>query len=273
MTIYSSDYKTASGAEFYECASVDTTNHTWTGYKAVLNNGVYSFESTATTGLAYTSVTPVVGQIYSADALITASYLYGQFVGYTFMRLADSISATAGDRLSSSLIPGYMFTTVGGYACMQCNGQAGTFTLDSSYTTSSGTFSFWVYGDRSTLDDNGTPFMLHGYRKPKLHYLWNGQVSYWRCETNAWYDNVASAQQWVHFAIACDGGTLKLYVNGSLTGYSYTYTAGDPLTSFSLGAMDEGQAGYHYYIADLRMWNTTRNASQIAQTYSNGIGG
>ena len=51
---------------------------TWSGYKAVFDSGAgtWSFESNVTAGLAYTNVTPIVGGIYSADALVTVSMLY-----------------------------------------------------------------------------------------------------------------------------------------------------------------------------------------------------
>lgn len=51
---------------------------TWSGYKAVFDStaGTWSFESGVTDGLAYTSVTPGVGGIYSADALVIVSLLY-----------------------------------------------------------------------------------------------------------------------------------------------------------------------------------------------------
>ena len=62
-------------------AAVDMTvtiPKTWSGYKAVFDStaGTWSFESGVTAGLTYTSVTPVVGGIYSADALVTVSLLY-----------------------------------------------------------------------------------------------------------------------------------------------------------------------------------------------------
>lgn len=65
-------------AEYYKCASVDTEAKTWSGYKAVFDSGTgtWSFESGVTAGLAYTNVTPVVGGIYSADALVIVSLLY-----------------------------------------------------------------------------------------------------------------------------------------------------------------------------------------------------
>lgn len=66
----------SSGENYYKCASVDTTTKTWTGYKAVLMNGIYKFESVVTTGLQYTTVYPVVGNVYSADALVLVKELY-----------------------------------------------------------------------------------------------------------------------------------------------------------------------------------------------------
>lgn len=62
-------------------AAVDMTvtiPKTWSGYKAVFDStaGTWSFESDATEGLTYTNVTPIVGGIYSADALVIVSLLY-----------------------------------------------------------------------------------------------------------------------------------------------------------------------------------------------------
>ena len=54
------------------------SENTWSGYKAVFDSGTgtWSFESDVTAGLTYTSVTPVVNSIYSADALVVVSMLY-----------------------------------------------------------------------------------------------------------------------------------------------------------------------------------------------------
>ena len=63
---------------FSDVSSASTGSKTWSGYKAVFDStvGTWSFESDVTEGLAYTSVTPVVGGIYSADALVGVSSLY-----------------------------------------------------------------------------------------------------------------------------------------------------------------------------------------------------
>lgn len=63
-----------SSAEFYQC--VFCADGVWSGYKAVLENGRYHFETTITEGLKYTSVKPEVGKIYTIDALAQIAYLY-----------------------------------------------------------------------------------------------------------------------------------------------------------------------------------------------------
>lgn len=63
---------------FSDVSSASTGSKTWSGYKAVFDSGTgtWSFESDATEGLTYTNVTPIVGGIYSADALVIVSLLY-----------------------------------------------------------------------------------------------------------------------------------------------------------------------------------------------------
>ena len=65
---------------FYKCTSINVNNKTWTGYKAILNNNVYSFEQTETENLTYNDITPVVGKIYSEDTFICVEEL---FIGKT----------------------------------------------------------------------------------------------------------------------------------------------------------------------------------------------
>lgn len=51
---------------FYKCASVDTSNKTWTGYKAVLENGFYTITDEQKT-LEYGSFIPEVGKVYPKE--------------------------------------------------------------------------------------------------------------------------------------------------------------------------------------------------------------
>lgn len=77
---YVCDSPATSGCEFYKCASVDTTAKTWTGYKAVLTDGSYSFEKSVTPGLTYEdSYIPTVGRIYSEDTLIQVQSMFSKY--------------------------------------------------------------------------------------------------------------------------------------------------------------------------------------------------
>ena len=56
---------------YYKCASVDTTNQRWSGYKAILTDSGCTFEETLTTGLSYPSASiPEVGHVYTEQGLL-----------------------------------------------------------------------------------------------------------------------------------------------------------------------------------------------------------
>ena len=63
--------------DFYRCASVNTENNTWTGYKAILSNGSYSFEQNVTENLSCgNGFVPIINEIYDKFALIHVADLY-----------------------------------------------------------------------------------------------------------------------------------------------------------------------------------------------------
>ena len=115
------------GCTYYKCASVDTSAKTWSGYKAVFDStaGTWSFEDTVTEGLTYTSVTPVVGGIYSPDALVTVSMLYDGTVtlpGCVFYaELKDNTSELKSGQ-TLTIPSSATFQTIGGVQCVQLNG-------------------------------------------------------------------------------------------------------------------------------------------------------
>ena len=76
-----------SSMDFYKCTSVSSdSSMTWTGRKAVLNEGVYSFESNSTEGLSYGTVVPIIGNTYTRDCL-TRIILYAQDASFSYLRL------------------------------------------------------------------------------------------------------------------------------------------------------------------------------------------
>ena len=101
--------------------------NTWSGYKAVFDStaGTWSFESGVTSGLTYTSVTPIVGGIYSADALVTVSMLYDGTVtlpGCVFYaELKDNTTALKSGQ-TLTIPSSATFQTIGGVQCVQLNG-------------------------------------------------------------------------------------------------------------------------------------------------------
>lgn len=67
-----------SGGEssLYKCVSVDLTNHTWTGYKAIFNGEEWSFNNQITTGLSYEGFIPIINNIYNSNTTIIVSKLW-----------------------------------------------------------------------------------------------------------------------------------------------------------------------------------------------------
>lgn len=70
--------ETGDSAKYYKCASVNTSEKTWSGYELVLQDGVYSVSDVETTGLTYSGFTPSVNTMYNEDATFIISYLYSK---------------------------------------------------------------------------------------------------------------------------------------------------------------------------------------------------
>lgn len=65
---------TGGAAKFYKCASVDTSNKTWSGYEVLLDDGNFvTISSEETPGLIYSVFTPAVGEIWSEDGMLQIS--------------------------------------------------------------------------------------------------------------------------------------------------------------------------------------------------------
>ena len=64
--------------EFYKCSSTDVSANTWSGYKAAMSNGIYTFEESVTEGLTFgNGYTPAPGFIYNSDATMLISNMWG----------------------------------------------------------------------------------------------------------------------------------------------------------------------------------------------------
>jgi hypothetical protein len=86
------------------------------------------------------------------------------------------------------------------------------------------------------------------------------------------YANNISANQWVHYAVTYNGGTLKTYINGK---NDQTFTGWpDPLTnSYPIDIGRVTSFATHYLsgkIDDVRIYNYARTPAQIAWDYNRG---
>lgn len=111
------------------------TPATWSGYKLIPgSSNYYALESTATTGLSYSSIVPEVGKIYSADArMILEDYFhfdYGMTVKTLVNKSASNPAWSSGD----------------------CGGD-GNFNTDGWYVLTSSQ-SFYVMGDSYMTGEN-----------------------------------------------------------------------------------------------------------------------
>ena len=158
------DIETGGGAtDFYKCASVDTTNHTWTGYKAVLSEGVYSFESAATAGLVYADgFTPEVDKIYADGALVKTELFMGNSIpqnGLVFYASLNGQSqSTAETGQGISVYAGSpSYTTHYGIPCCYVDGSSvlQVETTNIPYSTDPISFSLWLCEDKEISSEHG----------------------------------------------------------------------------------------------------------------------
>lgn len=90
----------------YRCADVDTTNQTWSGYKAFIDasTGRWSFASTVTTGLSYTSrLIPIIGNVYDENCTFIVTKYNDGIPTNGLIRYARLNSQIGFDKLGNKL--------------------------------------------------------------------------------------------------------------------------------------------------------------------------
>jgi hypothetical protein len=94
--------------DFYKCYSVDTSTKKWTGYKAILSDGKYSFGETLTEGLSYgDGFVPKVGNMYPDGALFVIGGVWvGEYLKdvYIVAPLKENARYTVGDGQAETVI-------------------------------------------------------------------------------------------------------------------------------------------------------------------------
>lgn len=256
---------------FYKCSAVDTANSEWSGNLASVDpvTGVWSFASTATTGLEYDRITPVVGSVYDEDCTFEVknypapiptqglvyhhtcdSLLAMDVFNNTFTYNQGNISIEADAELGKNIM----------------NLQAGTVktVFSTDYAQSDFTISTWMKQSLSDAIDYTICFL-------------EDQADYYRCALQRFavcmnydrkHDILANPDitKWNHYAFVKEGTTMSLYINGTLinsvTMSSYPNWNVKTLVLGSNNADNTSKDGTAKF-GDIRMYNRALDSSEI----------
>ena len=226
-----------SGAtDFYKCASVDTVNHTWTGYKAVLSGGVYSFESTVTSGLTYgLAYTPKFGRIYNDSADIIVSGLWTGIVEDGLIRYAPLSGAEPMDALGESLTTdgSPVFGVDSGISCAAMDSTSYIGYTNAITSLSSYTFSIWMKRIGEGIFTLSGGYYGSGGNEVWLIYTNDSQIALNDGESN-FYTTTDTFTGWQHICVVWTGSVFRLYIGGIKQGsdISHSYNSSGSLYAY-----------------------------------------
>ena len=215
----------------------------WSGYKAVLTDGVYSFEETVTEGLTFgNGFTPVVGKIYDTEAMVEVARLRIK----TGLTDPDTLFLLDTENLCD-LTGNFEVTTQGEFTTSP--GTAGTwlefpsaqnirFTSDKVTIGGSSDFTVEFFYKRTGEGQfppvfSGEKFQVHGGDYGYDLTMWtesNGNLE--------WWDNAYNLGERVHVAISrrASDGSWKYWVNGqSRAGWVYSWIECPEMTGNEIG--------------------------------------
>lgn len=238
-------------ADYYKCASVDASNSTWTGYKALLADGVYSFESNSTSGLTYSVVTPEVGKVYDSSALVKASLYQGIFIGNLMNAPMDSNITTEGQALATFANTVTYNVTTDGIAGALIESGSVRFELDS--IPQSFTLSGWV---KAISVGSGAFLLTLGNDRANQAagiVLQNGSLHIEYASGGSSTVTADTPENWHHYALTKSGSTFTLYVDGVaiVTATNASNNITDP----------------HVYISGIGSYNPTYPDYTVGQAY------
>lgn len=229
---------------FYKCASVDTTNQTWTGYRATFQNGTHVFSTTVTTGLSYGSgYQPVVGTAYNADCTVIVTL----FTGTPNTAITINGESLSGDN----------WTTTGNQST---TAKFGTHSIDlRSYKHISITHGLNVLTDAWTIGFFCSPVIFDSSRNVLVNNdndtagafcLWldNGSSATLniRGSSSVTLDISMTVGKWTHIRLTHIGnGVLRVYVDGVYK-TNATFTGGSP-TEFRIGTFIYGDESSYFF--------------------------
>ena len=262
--------------DFYKCTYVSSdSSMTWSGRKAVLNEGVYSFQSDSTEGLSYSVVYPILGSVYTQDALVKASLYQGlPSDGLLVYVPLASHAATAATGQTLTQVGTVTYTTVGGIPCAYLDGQSAVTMPGVSLSDENGfTFSAWCFpqdSNRNTLftrrnDVYGCQYYFGVASSKFVYFSAKSSSAYVAVEYTP-----SSITGMIHTVFRYINGTLTIFINGNLVKTAntsfYSIESGDTKIGMSYSAY--AYQYYKGYVAGVRLYNRALSQVQIAALYN-----
>ena len=249
--------------DFYKCASVDTTNKTWSGYKATLKDGIYSFEKNATEGLIYgDAYTPRVDYIYNSNTTVQISKLWDGIIvpqeGLVFhASLTDLTTAETGQSLTSTLV---VPAVIDGIHCAQFSSNSSRVTATIDPINDYGTTSLWFRADNYSTE---ALLVLSGNSYVEWNIYTRGNyISFGRGGDDL-YPAEFSTNTWHHFVCTSNKGVVAIYLDGQNV-YSGTLDASGG-SNLQLSRSSEPYSGY---LANVRVYNRPLDIDEVTLLYN-----
>lgn len=256
-----------SSTDYFKCASVTSGGSTWTGYKAILSGGVYSFESTVTSGLTYGSgYTPEIGKIYTDGALVRASLFEGiPTAGLVFHAPLNTSSATAATGQTMSKTGTITFGTVQGIPCASLDGYS-YLTGSASLTSGNAPFTMSLWLKSNTDQEVHVAFCMGplgvktavftGIRYSTIY----GAMF---CYSDEGGGVTVDTSAWIHLCYVWDGDYMKTYANGQYV-RQYQFGTVDIQSGWKIGGNTWASEDWDGYIAAVRVYSRALNTSEIS---------
>lgn len=269
-----------------------TISSTWSGYKAVFDStdGTWSFASSATEGLTYTSVTPVVGNIYSADALVTATIynkVFDNLIAYYKLdgNCRDSVNMYDGIPNNATFVDGKIGRSVHAINSNQYISLPNEVSVKGRTHVS---YSGWCFLESTPNNDfyivtevansDGYTRACFGVNTSLLPFAVARTVATGDTGTaqKVTGTSAISTGTWYFLCAVFDlaNGTITLYVNGVSVG-SLNVTASSFVNNepYRLRIVEFDNSGSgDVRVDEVGIWSKALGADEISELYNNGAG-
>ena len=264
--------------QFYKCASVDTASKTWTGYRAVLKDGGYSFETELTEGLfCDEGYTPAVGAVYSGDAMIAVRGLWQNIIteGLVF-RASFSSSTTAETGQDMSDLPsGCSIGELDGKTCLVYDGTYNSsdrfrkgLVADAGFAVGLGPFTVtsWVASGNFGNNQSDTYWWMGNNDPSIFRGRWfNGYTMIDHRDSYGHSSVKTQNNEWVFLAASRTGTDVSVYINGELVS---TISCSENFPEEAFHIMPGGDR--IKYMRDFRFYDRALTADEIVRVMREG---